>query len=231
MHVDKLQNFWEYNWKKTNKPICVCRFVFPVPCFIFLKALLESVQPVSVVLAHLCGLAEGDVVVWNGLHGGIVVLKEGIPEEPQVQYSTSPGLIWKPSNDAQYYFIILYMKNLRADFMFVVTSDCNMTTSTNLMRTFSCNLVTAVLKLTRTDVQTNVQLKSFLKKWKYFNNRVCTSRIVWLSCSHMSTLIQIVNLIEIIFHACRKREQKHWVLTRKWQWEWVSLCWLNVSNK
>lgn len=67
-------------WKSSNKRLCIFRFVFPVFYSITLTALVEPVQPVDVVLAHLCGLAEGHVVVRNGLHGGIVVLREGIPE-------------------------------------------------------------------------------------------------------------------------------------------------------
>ena len=48
-----------------------------------LTALVESVQPVDVVVAHLGGLSEGDVAV--GQHGGAVVLREGVPGESQIQ--------------------------------------------------------------------------------------------------------------------------------------------------
>lgn len=53
---------------------------FP-PFSLRLTALVESVQPGDVILAHLCGLAEGHIAVWDGLHGGEVVLGEGVPEE------------------------------------------------------------------------------------------------------------------------------------------------------
>lgn len=54
--------------------------------FVTLTAFVESVQPVNIILAHLCGLAKGHVAVRNGLHGGKVVLGEGIPEERQVPH-------------------------------------------------------------------------------------------------------------------------------------------------
>lgn len=51
--------------------------------WVLLTALVEPVQPVDVVLAHLGGLAEGHVAVGNGQHGGTVVLGEGVPGESQ----------------------------------------------------------------------------------------------------------------------------------------------------
>lgn len=39
-----------------------------------LTAFIEAVQPVNVILAHLRGLAKGNIAVGNGLHGGKVVL-------------------------------------------------------------------------------------------------------------------------------------------------------------
>lgn len=44
-----------------------------------LTAAIQPVQPVDVVLAHLSGLAERHVAVGDGLHGGAVVLGEGVP--------------------------------------------------------------------------------------------------------------------------------------------------------
>lgn len=49
-----------------------------------LTALVQPVQPLNVILAHLGGLAERHIGVGNGLHSGTVVLGEGIPGESQV---------------------------------------------------------------------------------------------------------------------------------------------------
>lgn len=44
-----------------------------------LTALVQPVQAVDVVPAHLGGLAKGDVVVGDGHHGGEAVFGEGVP--------------------------------------------------------------------------------------------------------------------------------------------------------
>lgn len=44
-----------------------------------LTAAVERVEPGDVVAAHLLGVAEGHVGVGDGDHGGLVVLREGVP--------------------------------------------------------------------------------------------------------------------------------------------------------
>lgn len=51
-----------------------------------LTALVEPVEPVDVILAHLGGLSKGHVAVGNGHHGGLVVLGEGVPGESAVPH-------------------------------------------------------------------------------------------------------------------------------------------------
>lgn len=46
-----------------------------------LTAVVQPVQAVNVVPAHLGGLAQDHVAVGNRNHGGTVVLGEGVPEE------------------------------------------------------------------------------------------------------------------------------------------------------
>lgn len=50
-------------------------------CLHTLTAIVQTVQPVDVILAHLGGLAKGHIAVGNGHHGGEVVLGEGVPGE------------------------------------------------------------------------------------------------------------------------------------------------------
>ncbi|KAG7221785.1 hypothetical protein INR49_028859, partial [Caranx melampygus] len=58
-------------------------------CAKALTALVQPVQPVNVIPAHLGGLAKGHVRVGDGHHGGTVVLGEGIPGGSQMpQYKT-----------------------------------------------------------------------------------------------------------------------------------------------
>lgn len=46
---------------------------------LILTTLVQSVQSVNVILAHLAGLAEGHVAVGDGQHSRLVVLGEGVP--------------------------------------------------------------------------------------------------------------------------------------------------------
>lgn len=50
-----------------------------------LTALVEPVQPVDVIAAHLGGLAQSHVAVGNGHHGGAVVLGEGVSGDDTTQ--------------------------------------------------------------------------------------------------------------------------------------------------
>lgn len=59
--------------------------VCDVVCTKVLTALVQPVEPVNVVPAHLRGLAKGHVGVGDGHHGGTVVLGEGVPGESQVR--------------------------------------------------------------------------------------------------------------------------------------------------
>lgn len=68
------------------------------PLFEILTALVEPVQPVDVVLAHLGGLAEGHVAVGDGQHSGTVVLGEGVPA---VTDSRMMSFSWSQQREAE----------------------------------------------------------------------------------------------------------------------------------
>lgn len=55
-----------------------------------LTTLVQAVQSVNVILAHLGGLAEGHVAVGDGQHGRLVVLGEGVPGKSKMsKYSAA----------------------------------------------------------------------------------------------------------------------------------------------
>lgn len=58
--------------------LCVC-FAYCL-WFSILTALVESVQPIDIIFAHLSGPTQHYISIRNGHHSGLVVLGEGIPE-------------------------------------------------------------------------------------------------------------------------------------------------------
>lgn len=56
----------------------MCLYVYNVLVWT-LTAFVECVEPGDVVAAHLLSVAKGHIGIRNGDHGGLVVLREGVP--------------------------------------------------------------------------------------------------------------------------------------------------------
>lgn len=54
-------------------------FIIWMAFSMLLTALIQPVQPINVILAHLGGLPKGDVAVGDGHHSGLAIFGEGIP--------------------------------------------------------------------------------------------------------------------------------------------------------